>query len=86
MAGHHRVPGVVYRSLTELDVDDADFDGLRGAYQMATLAHGRCLIELETRTEILDELECPRMVVKGRCSPRPATATPVPGSTRTSTS
>jgi len=38
---------------------------LRAAYQMAVLAHGRCLVELRSATETLDGLEHPWLVVKG---------------------
>ena len=64
-ACHHRVPGVVYRSLSELGMDGAEFAGLRAAYQMASLSHGRCLLELGTVAEALGELEHPWLVVKG---------------------
>jgi Uncharacterised nucleotidyltransferase len=59
------VPGVVYRALSELGVDGAELAGVRAAYQMATLAHGRCLVELRALAEVLGELEHPWMVVKG---------------------
>lgn len=65
LACHHRVPGVVYRSLTGFDVDDEDLAVLRGAYQMAALAHGRCLVELQSATEYLAGLGQPWLVVKG---------------------
>ena len=61
----HRVPGVVYRALTELGVEGAEFAGLRSAYQMATVGHGRCLVELRAVTEALGDLRHPWMVVKG---------------------
>jgi hypothetical protein len=64
-ACHHRVPGVVYRSLSELGMDGAEFAGLRAAYQMASLSHQRCLLELETMAEVLGKLEHPWLVVKG---------------------
>jgi hypothetical protein len=64
-ARYHRVPGVAYRALSELGVDDAGFVGLRAAYQMATLAHGRCLVEVGTLAEALGDLHHPWMVVKG---------------------
>ena len=60
---HHRVPGVVYRSLVALGRDGADFADLRSACQMATLAHGRCLVELASVAEVLRAT--PWMVVKG---------------------
>jgi hypothetical protein len=62
---HHRVPGVVYRSLVALGRDGADFADLRSACQMATLAHGRCLIELASVAEVLGGTGRPWMVVKG---------------------
>jgi len=65
LARHHRVPGVVYRSLRELGADGPEFAGLRTAYQMATLSHGRCLVELRTVAAALSELRHPWMVVKG---------------------
>lgn len=64
-ACHHRVPGVVYRSLSELGMDGAEFAGLRTAYQMASLSHQRCLQELQTVAEALGKLEHPWLVVKG---------------------
>jgi hypothetical protein len=65
MACHHRVPGVVYRSLADLGIEDEGYTGLRIAYQMASLAHGRCLLEVAALTDILGELEQPWLVVKG---------------------
>ena len=65
MASYHRVPGVVYRSLVELGVDDPAYGGLRNAYQMAALGHRRGMIELKTMTDRLDVLEHPWLVVKG---------------------
>jgi hypothetical protein len=65
MACQHRVPGVVDRSLSDLGVDDDASGGLRTVYQMATLAQGRCLLELEVTTDTLAALEHPWMVVKG---------------------
>ena len=65
MACHHRVPGVVYRSLADLNIEDEGYAGLRIAYQMASLAHGRCLLEVAALTDILAELEEPWLVVKG---------------------
>ena len=62
---HHRVPGVVYRSLVALGRDGADFADLRSACQMATLAHGRCLVELASAAEVLGGTGRPWMVVKG---------------------
>ena len=53
LARHHRVPGVVYRSLVALGRRRADFAELRVAYQMAALAHGRCLVELASVAEVL---------------------------------
>ena len=64
-ACHHRVPGVVYRSLSELGVDGPEFSGLRTAYQMATLSHGRCMTDLRTVAGVLGELPHPWLVVKG---------------------
>jgi hypothetical protein len=65
MACHHRVPGVVYRSMVELGVDDEAYAELRVAYQMASLAHGRCLLELASMVDTLAALEYPWLVVKG---------------------
>jgi hypothetical protein len=65
MANYHRVPGVVHRSLVELSSSDSRFAGLRTASQIATLAHGRCLVELRTMSEVLSRLERPWLVVKG---------------------
>jgi hypothetical protein len=65
MACHHRVPGVVYRSLVDLGIDDEGYAGLRVAYQMASLAHGRCLLEVAALTDTLAGLEQPWLVVKG---------------------
>jgi hypothetical protein len=65
MACHHRVPGVVYRSMTELGVDDEAYADLRVAYQMASLAHGRCLLELASMVGTLSTLDQPWLVVKG---------------------
>jgi Uncharacterised nucleotidyltransferase len=61
----HRVPGVVHRSLSELGVSDARFVGLRTAYQMATLSHRRCMVDLQTMAGVLAELPHPWLVVKG---------------------
>ncbi len=65
MACQHRVPGVVFRSLSELGVEEEGFSDLRAAYQMAVLAHRRCLVELEATTETLAGLAHPWLVVKG---------------------
>jgi hypothetical protein len=65
LACYHRVPGVVYRSLADREVAGPDLGELRAAYQMAVLAHGRCLVELRSVTETLDGLEHPWLVVKG---------------------
>ena len=65
LACHHRVPGVIYRSLLALGIDDRAFAGLRAAYQIATMSHGRCLIELQGMSGVLGELGRPWMVVKG---------------------
>jgi hypothetical protein len=69
MACQHRVPGVVFRALAELELEleleDEGFDGLRVAYQMAVVAHARCLVELRAMTETLAGLERPWLVVKG---------------------
>jgi hypothetical protein len=64
LACYHRVPGVVYRSLVALDAGD-DLAALRGAYQMAALAHGRCLVELQSAVQALEGLGRPWLVVKG---------------------
>ena len=61
----HRVPGVIYRSLLALGIDGEAFAGLRAAYQIASLSHRRCLIELGGMSEVLAELGRPWMVVKG---------------------
>ena len=61
----HRVPGVVHRSLSELGVSDSRFVGLRTAYQMATLSHRRCMVDLQTMVGVLAELPHPWLVVKG---------------------
>lgn len=65
MAGYHRVPGVVYRSLVELDIYGEGFEPLRNAYQMAAVAHARCLVDLEATVDLLAGLGHPWMVVKG---------------------
>jgi hypothetical protein len=65
LACHHRLPGVVYRSLVELGVDDARVDPLRSAYQMAALSHHRCLMELERLEGLLDEAVGTWLVLKG---------------------
>jgi hypothetical protein len=62
-ACHHRVPGVVYRSLRDLGVDRAELSGLRSVYQMAVVSHQRCLSELYSVTSMLEGLTW--MVVKG---------------------
>ncbi len=59
------MPGVVHRSLSELGVSDPRFVGLRTAYQMATLSHGRCMVDLQTMVGVLAELPHPWLVVKG---------------------
>ncbi len=69
LACYHRVPGVVYRAMTTLDVDvdvgGHDLADLRAAYQMAAVGHGRCLVELHGMHEVLSGLEQPWLVVKG---------------------
>jgi hypothetical protein len=65
MAGYHRVPGVVYRSLVDLDLYGAEFEPLRNAYQMAAVAHARCLVDLAATVDLFAGLGCPWMVVKG---------------------
>jgi hypothetical protein len=65
LACHHRLPGVVYRALVDLGIDDLDLGDLRAAYQMAALAHALCLTELEATAGILAGLDSPWMVVKG---------------------
>lgn len=62
---HHRLPGVVHRSLLHLGLDGPEFAGLGAAYQMATLAHRRCLVELATVAGVLGDTRRPWMVVKG---------------------
>jgi Uncharacterised nucleotidyltransferase len=67
LACYHRVPGVVYRAMTTLDVDVSGHDlaDLRAAYQMAAMGHGRCLLELHGMHEVLSGLGQPWLVVKG---------------------
>ncbi len=62
-ACYHRVPGVVYRSLCQLGVDSAELRRLRSVYQMATISHDRCLVELRTVAEVLADRTW--MIVKG---------------------
>jgi len=64
LACYHRVPGVVYQSLVGLGTG-TDVSVLRGAYQMAALAHGRCLVEMESAVGALKRLGRPWLVVKG---------------------
>ena len=82
----HRVPGVVYRALQELDADGPDFAGLRSAYQMATLAHGRCLAELASVAGSSAGRAADGWWSRVRSWSSWPTATRGPGSTRTSTS
>jgi hypothetical protein len=65
MACQHRVPGVVFRSLVELGLESPGLADLRVAYQMAALAHGRCLVELKATAATLAGLDRPWLVVKG---------------------
>ncbi len=65
LACHHRLPGLVYRSLAALGLEDPALDVLRAAYQMAAMAHARCLVELAATAETLTELTRPWLVVKG---------------------
>ncbi len=65
LAAYHRVPGVVYRSLVDLGVDDGRLGGLRATYQGAALGHGRCLLELVGAVDFLAALDRPWLVVKG---------------------
>jgi hypothetical protein len=65
MAGYHRVPGVVYRSLVDLGIEDPAFETLRSVYQMAAVAHARCLAELSAVTGLFASLPHPWLVVKG---------------------
>jgi hypothetical protein len=65
LANHHRVPGMVFRSLRELGVDDDATAPLRAAYQMAALAHARCLDELSDMADRLGRLDRPWLVIKG---------------------
>jgi hypothetical protein len=65
LACHHRLPGVAYRALVGLGVDGVGVERLRALYQMAALAHARCLVELEATSDTLAGLGGPWMVVKG---------------------
>ncbi len=65
MAGYHRVPGVVYRSLVDLGAYRDEFDQLRSAYQMAAVGHGRCLVDLSALVDQFEGLGHPWVVVKG---------------------
>ncbi len=65
LACHHRLPGLAYRSLVELGVDGPELEVLRSAYQMAAMAHARCLAELASTDEALVGLPSPWLVVKG---------------------
>jgi hypothetical protein len=65
MAGYHRVPGVVYKSLVDLDILGDDFEPLRSAYQMATVAHARCLVDLTAVVDRFARLDHAWVVVKG---------------------
>ena len=65
LACHHRLPGIVYRSLLELGADDARVDPLRSAYQMAALSHHRCLVELERLEGRFDDGLGTWLVLKG---------------------
>ncbi len=62
---HHRVPGVVYRSLADAGVSIEGLGELRTAHRMAAMAHRRCLDELEGVGALLDALHLPWLVVKG---------------------
>ena len=65
LACHHRLPGLVHRALGTLGIEDPAFDVLRAAYQMAAMAHARCLVELAATADTLAELAQPWLVVKG---------------------
>ncbi|HXW39495.1 MAG TPA: nucleotidyltransferase family protein, partial [Acidimicrobiales bacterium] len=65
LANHHRVPGVVYAALRAAGLDDDQLLDLRHAYQMATLAHARCLVELAATRAALADAAVPWIVVKG---------------------
>jgi hypothetical protein len=65
LACHHRLPGIAYRALVELGVDAADLESLRGATQMASLAHARCLLELAAVNDLFAGLDRTWLVVKG---------------------
>ena len=79
------MPGVVHRSLTELGAGGPQFAGLRTAYQMATLSHARCMVDLQTMVDVLAELPHPWMVVKGPVLVEVGYGDPGRVSTRTST-
>jgi Uncharacterised nucleotidyltransferase len=65
LACHHRLPGVAYRALLELGIDAAELESLRGATQMASLAHARCLLELAAVNDLLSGFDRTWLVVKG---------------------
>ncbi len=65
LACHHRLPGLVHRSLGALEVEDPALDVLRAAYQMAAMAHARCLVDLAATADTLVGLTQPWLVVKG---------------------
>ena len=65
MACYHRLPGVVYRSLSDLGVASEAAMVLREYYQMASVGHGRCLNDLEAIVDTLGPLDHPWLVVKG---------------------
>jgi hypothetical protein len=65
LACHHRLPGLVHRSLGALGIEDPALDVLRAAYQMAAMAHARCLVDLAATADALAELTQPWLVVKG---------------------
>jgi hypothetical protein len=56
---------VAYRALVGLGLDGVGVERLRALYQMAALAHARCLVELEATSDTLAGLGGPWMVVKG---------------------
>lgn len=65
LATFHRLPGVVYRSLLDVGVEEDRLFGLRRACQMATVSHSRCLAELDRLADALDEAVPAWLVLKG---------------------
>ena len=87
-ACHHRVPGVVYRSLSELGRGRRRASpGCGPPTRWPRSAHGRCLLELRDRGRASSgSCSIRGWWSRARCSSSSATATLVPASTRTSTS